>query len=405
VTDRNACVFFDDARGRNSALCDLRASFEVRTGALTTLERISLTLRLSVVGAFVPGTIRGVVAERHPFPVNQTPAVDPSQQVLLVNGRCPLPLDVMEELGPGQAAVEASSGDLICARLTWHEIERLLTGEDPTRERIVVEDRVLIDRPWDLIQHRDRALSIDLSLLSTMPRRDMADYPWLSGEHPLSVHPSARVSAGVSFDLEHGPIVVDEHAALRCGSVIIGPAYIGRGSTVTEQATIRGNTAIGPVCKVGGEISGTVFQGYSNKAHEGYVGDSWIGEWVNLGAGTTTSNLLNTYGLITAAAEPGAPRERTGLTFLGAMIGDHSKTAIHTRLMGGSVLATGTMWACSRALREPTHRFAWVTDDGERRYRLGRFVDAMEAMMARRSVQPTAEYRSRLEALHAESER
>ncbi len=401
MSDRKACVFFDDGRGVLEPLCDLRASFEIRTGALTTLERITRTLRLDAVAAYVPEPIRRLVEERHTFAVNRTPAIDGSRPMLLVNGRCPLPLDVMEELQPGQAAVERASGDLICALLTWVEIERLLAGDNPTRERIVVEDRVLLARPWDVIHHRNRAIAIDLSLLATMPRRDMSDYPWLNGLSPLSVHPSARISAGVTFDLEDGPIVVDEHAVLRSGAVLIGPAYIGIRSTVTEQATIRGNTAIGPVCKVGGEVAGTIFQGYSNKAHEGYVGDSWVGEWVNLGAGTTTSNLLNTYGEISAVAAPGSGREHTGLQFLGGIIGDHAKTAIHTRIMGGSVVGTGTMWAASAAIGGATTRFSWVTDEGARFYRLGRFNDAMDAMMGRRHLQATNAMRERLARLHA----
>lgn len=401
MSERKAMVIFDDAKGMLGALTDLRPVFDVRTGALPTIDRLRLALGLEVVAAFVPVDLAPLTAEGQRISINALPPMPESGHVLLVNGRCVLPLDVMEELQPGQAAVEASSGDLICALLSPAEARQLLEGHDPTRERITVEDRVLLSRPWDVIRFRDQAIAIDLALLANMPRRDMSDYPWMRGEAPFSVHPSARIAAGVTFDLEHGPIIVDEHAVLRPGAVIIGPAYVGQGATVTEQATIRGNTAIGPTCKIGGEVAGTIVQGFSNKAHEGYVGDSWIGQWVNLGAGTTTSNLMNTYSEFAAIPQPGAGRERTGLMFLGGIFGDHTKTAIHTRVMGGSVIGTGTMWAASAALSGATPRFLWATDEGVRTYREGRFLESMDAMMARRQQHASEAYRQRILALHA----
>jgi hypothetical protein len=143
-----------------------------------------------------------------------------------------------------------------------------------------------------------------------------------------------------------------------------------------------------------------VFQGFANKVHEGFLGDSWVGEWTNLGAGTTNSNLLNTYSEVAAQLEPGGSRERTGETFLGAMIGDHVKTAIGTRIMTGSVVHSGAMWAASKAISGCVGRFAWVTDDGDRQYRLTKFLDVMRQVMSRRDVEPSDAYLARLRLLH-----
>ena len=185
----------------------------------------------------------------------------------------------------------------------------------------------------------------------------------------------------------------------RAGAVIVGPAYVGPHATVMDRAVIRGQTVIGPYCKVAGEVSGTVFQGYSNKAHDGYLGDSWVGEWVNLGAGTTNSNLLNTYGEVVARATPDGPNERTGEQFFGAVIGDHAKTAICTRIMTGAVIHTGAMIATTAAASGCIGRFAWCTDEGVRAYRMGKFVEVARAMMGRRGVTPSGGYVGRLEEL------
>jgi acetyltransferase-like isoleucine patch superfamily enzyme len=183
---------------------------------------------------------------------------------------------------------------------------------------------------------------------------------------------------------------------------------VGPHSTVLERATIRQHTAIGPWCKVNGEVGGTIFQGYANKAHDGYLGDSWMGEWVNLGAGTTNSNLLNTYGEIVSRATPDGKNERTGENFLGAVIGDHVKTAICTRIMTGSVLHTGSMFATTAPVSGCVGAFTWATDDPDtgrpshRPYRLDKFGEVMRAAMARRKVEPSEAYLRRLAELHAQ---
>jgi len=203
------------------------------------------------------------------------------------------------------------------------------------------------------------------------------------------------------LDASNGPIIIDEGATVRLGAVIIGPAYIGPYSTILDQALIKANTAIGPSCKVAGELGGTIIQGHTNKAHDGHIGDSWIGEWVNLGAGTTNSNLLNTYGEVTATA--GGHRHRTGLTFLGTIAGDHTKTAICTRLMTGTIIGTGAMIASSAPPPSEVMPFAWLTDAGTRTYRTQKFIDVMNTVMARRHVSPSDAYAARIRELAGQS--
>jgi UDP-N-acetylglucosamine diphosphorylase/glucosamine-1-phosphate N-acetyltransferase len=258
---------------------------------------------------------------------------------------------------------------------------------------------MMLTRPWSTRAVRDAAIDADLAALAgALPRFTGGVGVTVIGA-AVHAHASTRVAPTAVLDAEGGPIVLEEGATVRPGAIILGPAYVGPHATVLERATIRAHTSIGPWCKVNGEVGGCVFQGYSNKAHDGYLGDSWVGEWVNLGAGTTNSNLLNTYGEVIAKASPEARSERTGQRFLGATIGDHVKTAICTRLFTGCVAGTGSMLAGTAAVSGCVAGFSWVTDEGVRPYRIDKFLEVARAAMARRKVTPGPAYVERLRAL------
>ncbi len=390
-------IFFDDGRGALAPLRDLRPVFDVRTGALTTLQRLERALPIKTAALFVQPELAAITAETTGLPVNAVPDLD--APVLLINGRGPLPLDVIGSLEPGQAAVEQRSGDLIAARVEPTDAGAVLGGDAPDLDTITVHDHVLIDRPWHVRTFRDACLGIDLALLLNEPAGPEPMGCCLIGDHPLHAAPGAHVFPASVFDTTTGPIVIADGATVRPRSTVIGPAYIGPGSTVLDGALIKANTAVGPVCKIAGEIGGTIIQGHSNKGHDGHLGDAWLGEWVNLGAGTVNSNLLNTYGEVTAVAEPGAPRERTGETFFGCVLGDHVKTAIGTRIMTGAIVHTGAMWAAGTPVSGCVGRFTWATDAGIRAYRIDRFLDVMRTAMGRRKVEPSGAYIERVRGL------
>ncbi len=390
-------IFFDDGLGQLAPLNDLRPIFDVRTAALTSLERIGAGLQLTLAALWVPEEMVDLTRDRHDVLVNMVPEID--QPLLLVNGRCPVPLRELDDLQPGERLVEQESNHTIGARLKPAEARRLLEGE-PIGRTVLFDKKVLLTRPWDVRSVRDLALDIDMQILSNLPRRDIPAGVTVIGDERPHIHPESHVCPGATLVCEDGPVIIDRRAHVRPGAIVIGPAYVGPGSTVLERATIRPHTAIGPVCKVNGEIGGTVFQGYANKAHDGYLGDSWVGEWVNLGAGTTNSNLLNTYTPVIAQAWPGHPRERTPETFLGAIIGDHVKTAICTRIMTGSVLHIGGMFAQTKPVSGCAPPFTWATDEGKRCYRLSKFLEVMRTVQGRRDMEPSEAYLARLAWLH-----
>jgi len=399
-------IVFDDGRGELSPLTDLRPSFDVRTGALTTLDRLKRSLDLEILGLFVPDALIELATAAHDEPVNQPIDGDPDDPVVAINGRCVLPLELFADLETGQVLIEQSTGDMVAAALSLEEMRSFLSGGNPGLSSIEIEEEVLLSRPWHFRRFRDRAIQMDLSLMLGEQDQDDDLVPegvLCLGDHRILIDPEAEVYRGVVLNAEHGPIVIGANATIRPLAVVNGPCVIGRGCTVFEHANIKPNTAVGPVCKIGGEIGACVFQGYANKAHEGHLGDSWIGEWVNLGAGTTNSNLLNTYSEVVAKATPEGKNERTGETFLGCVLGDHVKTAIGTRIMTGAIANTGVMFAASQALSGTLPAFAWITDAGTKPFRVGKFVEVAMTAMGRRGVDQTTAYARRLTLLHEQA--
>ena len=325
-------------------------------------------------------------------------------EALVVNSSSVAHPESLLSIELGRCVVDSGSGRFVAGRLGREEIPSILEKSFLAgAERS--EAPCLLERPWDVIRHRDATLAMDLSLVLKSDRwlRQAPQGVVLVGGGRVAIDPSADVLPTSVLDSSSGPIVIERNAVVRPGAIICGPAYIGPHSTVLDRTLIKANTAIGPVCKVAGEVGGSVFQGFANKAHDGHLGDSWVGEWANLGAGTTNSNLLNTYGEITARAEPGAPRERTGLTFFGAIIGDHVKTAISTRVYTGTILGTGAMIASTAPPDACTPAFAWVTDAGVKTFRVDKFLNVAKTAMGRRKVEMSAEMEAKLRDLHAKA--
>jgi UDP-N-acetylglucosamine diphosphorylase/glucosamine-1-phosphate N-acetyltransferase len=186
----------------------------------------------------------------------------------------------------------------------------------------------------DLVGWNEESLIEDMAQLRGKPSVKKPGPYHFVNEDEIWIGEGARLQPGCVLDASKGPIVLADNASIGANAVVYGPCYIGPYSQISALAVIRPGTTIGTMCKVGGEVANSVIMGFTNKAHEGYLGDSYVGKWVNLGAGTTTSNLKNTYGEI--RLQIGARSIDTGRRFLGSLIGDHAKTAIHTRLMTGS---------------------------------------------------------------------
>ena len=192
-----------------------------------------------------------------------------------------------------------------------------------------------INRPWDLVAQNASHLERDFAeaRIGGVSANHRAAASVVGPSDRLSIHDSARIDPYTVFDTTNGPITVDAGAWMQPFTRIEGPSYVGR-DTQLLRANLRGGVTIGPVCRIGGEVEATIVQGHSNKYHEGFLGHAYIGEWVNLGAITSNSDLRNDYGevLVPLGGDPVA----TGMAKVGCFIGDHTRTGM------GSMLNTGT---------------------------------------------------------------
>ncbi len=258
----------------------------------------------------------------------------------------------------------------------------------PFQETRHISDITYLARPWKWIQHLPALL---LQWLPEGPWQQVRPQSVFLQGDALFVHPDAEIEP-CFIDTRKGPGYVDAHAHIMQGAMIQGPAYIGPHSQVKMGAKIYGPVALGEWVKVGGEVSHTIIQAYSNKAHDGFLGHAYIGEWVNIGADTNNSNLKNTYGPVKMWDYTQQRFVNTGMQFLGLVMGDHAKAGINTMFNTGTVVGVSANVFGAGFPRTFIPSFAWGGASGFSTYQVDRALDAARRMMARRQVNLTPEY-------------
>jgi UDP-N-acetylglucosamine diphosphorylase/glucosamine-1-phosphate N-acetyltransferase len=195
--------------------------------------------------------------------------------------------------------------------------------------------------------------------------------------------------------------VLDGGVRILPNSVIMGPAYIGKSSLIKAGAKIYGGTSIGPVCKVGGEVEGSIFQAYSNKQHDGFLGHSFIGEWVNIGADTNNSDLKNTYKNVAFHSYLENARIDSGTMFLGTMVGDHTKLGINCSINTGSVIGVGCNLWDSDLISDFIPDFSWGPARELTSYRFDAFCQVAATVKSRRGLSFTEAEEELYSRIHA----
>ena len=204
----------------------------------------------------------------------------------------------------------------------------------------------------------------------------------------LIMAPGARV-LGCTINTEEGPVLLGPGSEVQEGSHVRGPLYLGAGSVLKMGAKIYGPTSIGEQCRIGGEVSNSVFLGFSNKGHDGFVGNSVIGRWCNLGAATNTSNLKSNYSKVKMWNVDSESLEATGLQFCGLIMGDHSKSGINTMFNAGSVVGAGCNIFGSGFQPKHIPPFSWGGGKNWTVYDLGKFLQTARSVMERRGCELT----------------
>lgn len=276
--------------------------------------------------------MEGITKQRCRREVN--PSHTEENMLLFINGLI-IPTQQVANLLKQEEAFVAFSGDhLAAAKLNRKEADKLLQSKAISEnlnafsglKHIDLPESLLIQYPWQLIERNPGMIKHHAA---SFPNGD--DSPSLDGcfvlgqRKNLLFEGNAKVEPSVTFDVRGGPVVVGEDAEIRSFTRVEGPAYIGRRAQI-RSARVSGGTSIGDQCRVGGEVEATIIDNCSNKAHDGFIGHSYIGEWVNIGAGTSNSDLKNTYGTIKMSL--GNDRVDTGSIKVGCFIGDYAKTSI-----------------------------------------------------------------------------
>ncbi|HYD52745.1 MAG TPA: putative sugar nucleotidyl transferase [Gemmatimonadaceae bacterium] len=396
----SAFYLYDDARARQFEPFALtRPVGELRAGAMLVRERWEQVLGMSCRGS-VSSEQLADFDEPGAAPVvgGELPA-----GALLVNARA------LPALGTGPVASAARllvGGRLAAVRLAHStSMESLRRGQTALDAVVAESDHTMelagrwIEEVWDLVATIDELLPEDIPAVAARrgtPAVRPEGCAFLGDTHAVYAEAGAIIEPFVTFDLSTGPVYLEQGATLQSFTRVQGPCWIGRGSIVGSDRV--SSIIVGETCKVHGEVSHTVFLAYCNKGHDGFVGHSYLGRWVNLGANTVTSNLKNTYSSVDLWTPTGV--RDTGLQFLGTLFGDHAKTGIGLKLTTGSVLGAGAQVYGMQMPPKAVPPFAWGEKPPYQVFRLDKFLEVAERVMARRKVELSAKGRRQLSAAH-----
>jgi len=251
----------------------------------------------------------------------------------------------------------------------------------------VLDDLWQINHVCDLFRLNDIAIKLDFELLT----KGRCSQPIPETVHCINktqifLEAGAKVEIAV-LNASDGPIYLAKDSEIMEGCLVRGPFALGEHSVLKMGAKIYGATSIGPYCKVGGEVNNAIFTGYSNKAHDGFIGNSVIGEWCNLGADTNNSNLKNNYANVKLWDYESEKFKDTGLQFCGLIMGDHSKCGINTMFNTGTLVGVSANIFGGNFPRNFIPSFSWGGSAGFTTYQLNKVFEVAEKVMSRRAIE------------------
>jgi len=245
---------------------------------------------------------------------------------------------------------------------------------------------VYISELWHIFQFNSQCIKDDFKLITNnKTSQKLSDTNRFINKENIFVENGAKVEHCI-LNANDGPIYIGKDSEIMEGSMIRGPFALCNNSIIKMGAKIYGGTTFGPHCKVGGEVNNSVLLGFSNKSHDGFLGNSIIGEWCNLGADTNTSNLKNNYASVKIWSEKENSFIDTGLQFFGLIMGDHSKTSINTMFNTGTIIGSCVNIFGSGFPRNFVPSFSWGGSSGYSSYQLEKFYDVAKKVMLRRNI-------------------
>ncbi len=374
----NYILFQDEYKNNLAPFTINHASFEVRCGAYTNIERIMHLMDVNdKLYLIVEPDFCSIIREKYPDSI-VNPEVIP--EGLCLNGATLWDSDIIEKMDYNH---NYSSNGILISMYLDEEIAFL-----EFHQKLKLSVQVTLDIPvihfsylWDAIFAQNDVLNKDTDEFIANRGGDIHQSVIYDTIESIFIHETAKISAGVILDASKGPIIIDENVFIDIGALVQGPAYIGKNSVVNPGSKLRGNLSLGEMCKVGGELEDVIIHGFSNKQHDGFLGHSYIGEWVNLGANTNNSDLKNNYSTIRVNLNKNL-EINTMKRFLGVLIGDYTKSGISTMFNSGTIVGLGANIFGSGFQAKFIESFQW--GKGEEKTNFDKFIETCEYVKSRR---------------------
>ncbi len=386
-------VIFDDEKRSNFFPITLtRSTGDLRVGILKLRQRISYYFELSETNIIVSAELEAIYKERHSeWKINELS----TDVTIFINSRLKIDENTKNLILALQLNESIVNGDTVLAAKCTPKANEInaenLTDLFSNLKKNENKDLKCWEFLWELIEENSGYIKRDFNEVFYDKDNYFETELGTTVINPYNVWigEGTSIKPGVVIDATEGPVVLDESVTIMANAVIIGPAYIGKGSTIKVGAKIYEGTSIGPDCKIGGEVEETIFQGYSNKQHDGFLGHSYLGEWINLGADTNNSDLRNDYLPIPLYFYPKQKKVDTGCQFVGAVIGDHSKTGINCTINTGTVIGVGCNVVGSDMIINHVPSFRWGFMKTLVEQEFEKFCKIAEAVKRRRKLEFT----------------
>lgn len=383
------------------SLCENRSNFyplalsrplwELRCGTSSLQEKLAAKIRPDDSAYFVPDYMADVYKIRAEGPVNDMSALS-GDDLIIVNPMVKAKNFEVPAKSSSQVGLD-EQGRVIYARISKGDIRKLDSDDIDT---FIAAAKAKLPNVsckipvwqyiWDLILANGEQITAEFAAAGLSGIEGTLEEPVAirGGKKDVYVAPGVKVHPMVTIDAEHGPVYIDQGAEILPFTRIEGPCYIGRDS-ILLGANCREGNSIGPCCRIGGEVEESIIHGHSNKYHDGFLGHSYVGQWVNLGALTTNSDLKNDYSNVSVMLD-GQRTIDTGSTKVGSLIGDHTKTSIGTLLNTGSYLGSmAIIMATGKPLPKFIPSFAWFIEGiVTKGFGKGRLYETAKTAMSRR---------------------
>ncbi|MDO9578377.1 MAG: putative sugar nucleotidyl transferase [Candidatus Cloacimonadales bacterium] len=382
-------VIFDDQKWENFFPLTLtRSTGDLRVGILKLRQRISAYFELDKTNLIIFSSLEKIYRERHPEWIINLLS---NEDTIFINSRLKVDDELVEAINNLDENTCLVHKKEVLAFRTQPEVQKISSEEIaalPAKlEKIKWEPESTWNYTWELIAANSKYIERDFQDFFYDKDNYFETEQGTTVINPYNVWlgEGTKLAPGVVLDATEGPIILDENVKIMPNAVLVGPVYVGKNSVIKIGAKIYEGTSVGPNCKIGGEVEETIIQAYTNKQHDGFLGHSYLGEWINIGADTNNSDLRNDYGNVSMFFYPQNKKVDTKQQSVGTVIGDHSKTGINCTINIGAVIGVDCNLFGRDLIINHVPSFRWGTMSTLIEHEIDKFCETAKAVKARRN--------------------